>query len=67
MDTKYQHTTRHYGVFEEEERCNECNELSVQEACTSAVRESVYQSLVVKSFLTIIIVNILYVDNVQLP
>ena len=33
MDIKYQYNTRPYGVSEEEERCNECNELSVQEAC----------------------------------
>lgn len=32
MDVKYQRT-RHYEVFEEDERCNECRELSVQDAC----------------------------------
>jgi len=34
MDIKSQRNTRPYGVVsEEEERCNECDELSVQEAC----------------------------------
>lgn len=33
MDIEYQSTQRHYNVFIEEDRCAECDKMSVQEAC----------------------------------